>query len=213
MSLYPIASYDNEPFAEDKHLRFMAVLKDHSENQTHPIPEWTLLETMEVKESQCICTQPILNQYFISNDTTKTTLIIGSDCMKRFLEPSLHCKECGCGITTGIVERIQKKDFLCKQCKAQKKKEALLRAEKEAKETQRKLLEEAKQEAKKQQMGNWILFWYGRYYQKPFKMVLQDEAYVEYLLNLPEEKKTETIKSFTTYVSFFYDVVDTEVEC
>jgi hypothetical protein len=131
--------------------------------------------------------------------------------MKRFLEPSLRCKGCGGGITTGIVERIQKKNFLCKECKAQKKKEALALVEEQRKEALRKQQEEAKLDAKKQQMGNWSLFWYGKYYQKPFKMVLEDEAYVEYLLNLPEEKKTETIKSFTKYVSFFYTVVDVEV--
>lgn len=210
MSLYFTPNYDNEPPAEDKHERFMAVLKNHSENQTHPISEWRLLPLREVKDSQCICTQPILNQHFISNDTTRTTLVIGSDCMKRFLEPTLQCEECGCGITTGIVERIEKQNFLCPPCKALKKKRDRLLAEQEAKKHQHEL---ATQEAKKVKMGKWALFWYGKYYQKPFSVVLQDEAYVEYLLNLPEDKKTETIKSFTTYVSLFYDVVETEVEC
>lgn len=210
MSLYQIPNYDNEPIADDKHERFMAVLKMHSAHETNPIQEWHLETLTEVKDSQCICSQPILNQYFISNDTTRTTLIIGSDCMKRFLDCTLKCSQCSASIKN-VATRIKENEYLCKQCKATKKKEALALAERQQKLALEQQRKEAEIQKKIKRMGTFCLFWFGRYYQKPFKIVVEDEAYVEYLLNLPDEKtKCQTLRTFLEYASHFYEIKEVE---
>lgn len=184
MALYhPIPNYDNEPNHDDKHARFMQVLKAHSENQTHPIPEWRLHSFREVEEKKCICSHDILNNYFISNDRTKTTLIIGSDCMKRFLDPSLRCSECKQPIQN-VVNRIEKSDFICRNCKNQRRKTV-------------------------KHLRNCIFLHPGPYNEKKFSEVIEDVAYVETLLNIPDNEKTMTITLFCRYAKAVYLIDET----
>jgi len=175
--LYTIPNYDNEPHAEDKHERFMTVLKAHSENQSNPFPEWEL-QPMKTKHerSKCICSHPIDNNYFISNNTTNTTLVVGSDCMKRFLNPSLYCKDCDC-VIQNVVQRIDEKDYICRSCKASRK-----------------------QIAKK--YASWIFYHPGPHFQDPFHKVIEDEDYVETLLRLPYSfPKNKSLEAFLKYVN------------
>jgi hypothetical protein len=57
-----------------------------------------------------------------------------------------------------------------------------------------------------------MLYWYGKHRNHPFKMVAEDIPYVEYLLNIPEEKATESIKAFQKYASLVFEIKDEVVE-
>ena len=188
---YNIPNYDHEPNHEDKHKRFMEVLNHHSENQGHSIPEWELLPfRKENFRLKCICSHPIQNNFFISNNTTKTTLVIGSDCMKRFLNPTLRCEDCS-GYMNNVVKRIEDDDMICRDCKRKR----------------RKIVKDYEYK---------VFRVPGPYEGRSFKSVAEDLQYAEAILNEPREKwgykwmwwgyHEEFIKYFTA----LYQVADRE---
>ncbi len=189
---YQIPDYDNEPHAENKHLRFMDVLKHHSENKENPIQEWHLLPITSKKErGKCICSHPIENNYFISNDKTQVTLIIGSDCKNRFLPSTLRCERCRLPLRDEI-NRIAKKNFICPECKrfeAYKLKERMRVVE---------------------QYDHYYLFWFGPYYKKTFKEVTEDTGYTEFLINIPKSKWNASLHSFYKYVEAKFETEEVE---
>jgi hypothetical protein len=182
-SSYYTPNYDNAPTADDKHLRFMEVLKEHSINQVLPIPEWELSPITRVEEKKCICSHPILNNYFITNEKTKTILVIGSDCMKRFLDPSLRCEECNAPIQN-VVQRISEGNFICRECKQKRK-----RVVKDYKD--RYIVE------------------LGKYYLKTFEEAGNDQEFVQSVLDMDEADWSPNLRNFYIYIKALYLIRET----
>ena len=184
-------------------LRFFEVLREHSDDKHDPIPEWEFkgFITRGTKE-KCICGTPIELNYLIEHKRTQKQLIIGSECVKRWIQPKLECEECGNPLGR-VMERTRKKDFLCRSCKkilanleAQKQREREIEAEKERKKIER--------------MGKLRLFWWGKYHERMFSEVAEDIPYVEYLLSIPEEKATKSIRAFWEYAELVFDVKEAD---
>lgn len=180
-----------EDLEHQPNLRFFEILRDFSDDKRDPVPEWEFkgFITTGTKE-KCICGTKILLNYQIVHKRTQKQLIIGSECIKRWIQPKLSCSRCDAPLGR-VLERTRKGDFHCRSCK-------------------RELKEMEKQKLLK--MGRLRLFWYGKYYQRMFAEVAQDIPYVESLLNLPEEKKTDTLKALEKYISLKYDIKEVEVD-
>jgi ribosomal protein L37AE/L43A len=146
---------------DEKVQKFFEVLKSHTEDQDDPISEWEYLtdKLKEVFEKKfCICSTPIQNIHMIRNKKSGLVLEIGSECAKKWdLAPLCEC----CKKPLGAITRRRKEDdWVCKACKAARKKEALLKAE-----ARTQLLK---------QMGSYLFMgyfkatktspWYGRRY-------------------------------------------------
>lgn len=194
------------------HKRFFQVLVEHSDSREDPISEWKLVGyVLNGGATHCICDTQITLNYKIIHKRTQKELIIGSECVKRWLNPKLVCEQCqtplGC-----VMERFKNADFFCRRCKVQKQKDALAVLEAQRNVAVQITQEELKKEAKKQRMGEWILFWYGKYYQKPFKVAVQDEDYVNTLLEIPEDKHTKSLQYFLEYASLIHTIQEIEVE-
>ena len=115
---------------DEKVQKFYEVLKGHTEDQDDPISEWEYL-TDRVKEAyekkSCICTTPIKNIHLIRNKKSGLILEIGSECAKKWDLAPL-CESCKKPLGA-ITRRRKENDWVCKACKAARKKEALLKAE------------------------------------------------------------------------------------
>ena len=115
---------------EEKVQRFFEVLKSHTEDQDDPIDEWEYL-TDEVQQvfvkKFCICSTPIKNIHLIRNKKSGLILEIGSECAKKWDLAPL-CENCKNPLGA-ITRRRKENDWVCKACKAAKKKEALLKVE------------------------------------------------------------------------------------
>ena len=177
-------------------LRFFEILRRFSDDQHDPTPEWELVEGMTVNSKErCICSTKIIDNYYIRHKRTGKTLVIGSECVKRWLNPKLLCK--GCQKPLGrVCQRIKSADYLCRACKLEAKREE-----------ERKIKE---QEEKIKKLGNFELFWYGTYYRKPFRVVAQNIPYVEYLINHPNVTSSETLKAFSKYASLVFEIKEPE---
>lgn len=181
--------FDYQYNETETNLRFFEILRRFSDDKNDPTPEWELLTGHHSSSKErCICSTKIEHQYFIRHKRTGKVLVIGSECVKRWMNPVLNCK--GCGDPLGrVCERIRKEDFLCRKCK-----KASVDAER----------------AKIERMGRLVLFWYGKYYMKPFSLVAEDIPYVEYLINLPQCKSSETLKAFQKYATLVFEIREVE---
>ena len=70
---------------------------------------------ISVDDAQCICRKSIMNTFYIDNDKTKTSLILGSCCIKKFLPDALRCKKCDEPLNN-IVKRLLEKNYTCPTC-------------------------------------------------------------------------------------------------
>ena len=101
---------------EDYAREFMRVLKEHSYNKEDPISEWVLNDNPQLTDgSRCICKMVIKEVWTIYNSKTNQVLEIGCDCAKRWLEPSMTCKECG-RVLGQVMKRKKQKNFYCGSC-------------------------------------------------------------------------------------------------
>lgn len=192
---------------QDPNQRFFEILRDASDDKQDPIPEWELKGFVGSGVDRCICGTSIMLNYLIVHKRTQKQFVIGSECMKRWMNPKLVCKECesplGC-----VAKRYRTNDFLCRCCKTMKKK---MEEEESIQRAREKAIKERQRIKAIEKLSLFRLFWSGKYYLKSFKEVLQDESYVLYLMTIPDAKATESVKKFKEYASFFYDLVDVEV--
>jgi hypothetical protein len=186
-------------------LRFFEVLREFSDDKNDPTPEWEFkgLITRGTHE-KCICGTKIELNFLIVHKRTQKQLFIGSECVKRWIQPKLLCERCEAPL--GRFEwRHKNQDFHCRSCKKE------IQLEKEWQKMNQQM--EAQRKKKKiEKMEKWTLFWYGKYRNKPFKMVAEDVGYVEYLMNIPEEKATASVRSFQEYASLIFEFEEVEVE-
>ena len=188
--------------------KFFTVLRQYSDNKHDPIPEWQLVGFVERGgKDRCICGTAIMLNYMIRHKISGVELIIGSECVKRWMDPKIVCERCKEPLGR-VLERYRRKDFKCRSCKLYEKEleEARERAKRIA-EQRLKALEEEKMK-KIERMGNLRLLWYGKYYQQPFSKVAEDIPYCEYLLNIPEDKATKTILAFIDYANLVFEIAD-----
>lgn len=175
---------------------FFETLRDKSIDKFDPVSEWDfdcILDNDGTKH--CICSAPIQYLYQIKNRFNQETVIVGSECIKRWLNGLVRCSLCQCNLGN-ISKRLKTQNFHCRDCK--------LRLERQAK------YEEEEQKTKRiKKLGSLHLFWYGPYYMKKFSAVIEDIPYVEKLLNIQE--KTKTLEAFEEYVNLVYEVTTQEV--
>lgn len=196
---------------------FLEVLKYYSDNKEDPIPEWHLQGFVpNGGATECICETPIVLNYKIIHKRTLQELIIGSECVKRWMNPRLECEVCksplGC-----IMKRYQFFDFKCRACKtAERKKQERLLQEAEEQERCRLMAqfqEKLRKDEARRKAGEQLFRGYGKYFLKPFRLVAEDIPYATKLLNLPKEKVyEENLIAFLSYLSSCYEIVDVEVE-
>jgi hypothetical protein len=164
---------------------FFQVLRDHSQDKEDPISEWEFAEVVDGDgHMTCICTTPIRYLYKIRNRVTHDTLIVGSECIKRWMGGLLRCQRCDCRLGN-IRARLRKKQFHCRIC--------------------RQILQREESQRKNSKLSTLRLFWFGPYYKKQFREVIDDVPYVEKLLNVTN--KTKTLELFEEYVHEVYDVI------
>lgn len=197
-------------------LRFFEILRKFSDDKHDPVPEWEFKGFITTGTTEkCICGTRILLNYAIVHTRTQKQLIIGSECVNRWLKPELQCEECGNPLGR-VMERHRLNDFLCRKCKKEKAEIKRMQEERQRLATQRieaALRKKEEDRLKKiERMGKLLLFWRGRYYQKPFAMVAEDLPYTEYLLNIPEEKATASILAFIDYANLLYEIGVVEVQ-
>jgi len=201
----------------DANTLFLEVLKKYSDNKNDPIPEWHLQGfDPHGGATKCICETPILLNYRIIHKRTQVQLLIGSECVKRWLNPRLECEVCKCPLGC-IMKRYQTFDFKCRKCKTaeRKEQERLLR---EAEEMERaRLIAEFRERERKENERRWageeLFRGYGKHFLKPFRIVAEDIPFVTRLVNLPKEKVYEkNLIDFLSYVSMCYDIVEIEVD-
>lgn len=98
-------------------LQFLERLKEHSQNKEDPISEWILHDNVEERTSNCLCGKEIHVIYFIENKLSHEIIGVGSECVKKWLNPYLVCKSCYCPLGNALQRRREKK-FYCRQCRA-----------------------------------------------------------------------------------------------
>ena len=179
---------------EEKVQKFYEVLKGYTDDQDDPISEWEYL-TDKIQSTDekkfCICTTPIKNIHLIRNKKSGLVLEIGSECAKRWDLAPL-CESCKKPLGA-ITRRRKENDWVCKACKAARKKEALLKAE-----TRQRLL---------RQMGGQVFRgyyketktspWYGR----RFDEVVMIERLQR--LTLKQEIDHPDYRAFRTYLDLY----------
>ena len=183
-----MTEYDYQEVEPNK--RFFEVLRQFSEDKRDPIHEWEFLPHIHnVRAERCICTTPIQNNFYIQHKRTKKQLIIGSECVKRWIHPKLQCKECDAPLGR-VCERVRKQDFLCGKCKRRLK---------------------AEREEKIRKLGNYKLLFGKRYYQRLFKDIVEDIPYTEFLLNINIHPLPQTLQAFNDYCSLIFEIKETSV--
>lgn len=172
----------------ETNLKFFEVLRSVSDNQYDPLPEWELLtDKFMEREIRCICTTPIERNFFIRHKRTGKELVIGSECVKRWLNPFAVCSECQSPLGR-ITKRIETKDFVCPECKRDKKK---------------------KETARRNQLATFRFYWGGygtKHYKNKFCDVIDDIPYVEHLLNLSLPSVPPSLQAFYEYVNLVFTV-------
>ena len=169
----------------ETNLKFFEVLRSFSDNQYDPLPEWELVTDKFIeREIRCICTTPIERNFFIRHKRTGKELVIGSECVKRWLNPRIVCKECDSPLGR-VTKRIELQDFICPDCKRSKRK---------------------KDTARRKQLASFRLYWGSKHYGKQFKDVIDDIPYVETLLNLPLPSVPQTLQAFYEYVNLVFTI-------
>lgn len=187
----------SEDILQYRQKRFFEILRKYSFDKEDPISEWRFVEIVDNDgTNRCICTAPIQYLYKIENKETKATLIVGSECIQRWLQGLLRCKECAC-VLGNVVKRLRKEDYHCRSCKK------ILQKKQEQQE------QEELRKRKMSKLGHCRLYWYGPYYQKMFHEVIDNIPYVEKLINI--ENKNQTLELFTRYVKTVYDLEEREV--
>jgi hypothetical protein len=166
---------------------FMEELRKRSTNKDDPIQEWTLDTTRFVKgESQCICTHDIEKNFFIQNKLTGEVCVIGSDCVQRWFEPELRCRDCNQPLGN-IMKRIRMEDFYCRSCKT----------------AMTKLLD---------RYSTWKIYMPGPWKGKTFQVVSDNESWVSDLMRMPTWRGTtpptfayKSLHAFKEYARTMFD--------
>ena len=138
---------------------------------------------VEDDDAQCICRKSIKRMYYVSNSRTKTSLILGSCCIKKFLPDALHCEKCDTPLCN-VVHRLHKGDFTCPKC--------------------RRYAQKIVNERKAKYIGYTIKYPGHKYHGRVFSSVIEDEDFVDdvYQNGMPYSKCAD---AFLDYAKWRYD--------
>lgn len=132
---------------------------------------------------QCICRKKIKKLFFIDNDETKKSLILGSCCIKKFLPETMKCKECNQQLKD-ICTRLAEKNFICPACTR----------------LQVKLDKE-----RKKKYETYTFYWRGHKYNGMlFPDIIDDEDFVNDLYVNGMPFNSNTLEYFLDYAKSFY---------
>lgn len=160
--------------------KFLERLRKESLHKEDPVSEWRLLDRTSYFTTHCICEKDIKQVFYIQNKHTNKILEIGSDCADRWLNCSLNCMKCGNALGN-VMKRRKEQNFFCITCKRQVT-----------------------------ALDNKRFTRFKKYYNQPWKVVRDDEGYVNWLANL--EKKDYYIVWFLDHCRLFYDFTEVEEE-
>jgi len=170
-----------------KHQKLLEKILEGSINKEDPFSEWRYVKYTDISGagvvSKCLCTTPISKFYTIQNTETLKKEIIGSECIRKFVE--LKCETCEKPLKN-IVQRLNKQKLICPECTriAEKKQRDLEKSHKFAK-------------LKYQHEGHPCNG-------KPFYKIIQDMDAITELVNNPAYSKS--YRCLMVYIYAFCDV-------
>jgi hypothetical protein len=160
------------------------------------IQEWELAKQCIGAKSQCICTHPINQNYYIINKLTGARCIIGSDCVQRWMNPKLMCEGCG-GALGCVMERIRKQDFHCRSCKGEKRRA---------------------RESTIRRFSSWKLDFPGPWKGLTFEKVCENQEWAEKLINTewqgtgPLSYIYKSLKAFQLYANAVFVIEESQTQ-
>lgn len=198
--MYKIVTYYPETNKSDIKLLMNRIVENSvSDLFTEAQTEWTAdnkkcdsLEeyglVVEDDDAQCICRKSIKSLYYVSNAKTKTSLILGSCCIKKFLPDALRCKECDTPLSN-VVKRLQTNNFTCPKC-----------------ERCKKFQEKLNHERKMRYQFHTIHYPGHKYHGRLFSTVIEDDDFVDdiYKNGMPWSNCADR---FLDYAKWRYDFI------
>ena len=180
------------------------------------------VETLTPEE--CLCTHDIHTIYFYKNVLNGNIIKVGSKCIEYW---TMHRPLCTCGVKLSWA-RINKCKSNCPRCekaaiKQQKEEEKQKRIEERDKqlaaeqEERTKRIEEARVKSEEllkqfqenrvnnlkqielERLGNFRVFWYCPCRNMLFKEVIGNDEWTTALINVPDDKKNESLQKFERY--------------
>jgi len=182
-------------FESYKHQKLVEALKTNSINKDDPVPEWLYIKYTDISGgrgvTKCLCTTPIEKFYTIQNIHTKKDEIIGSECIKKFLENSVKCEKCKKSLRN-LGVRLSTGNLVCPECTRKEKSE--------------------KAELMKK-YGNYKYYHTGHPYNgMKFKEILDDFTHVASLVNNPRTKTTgaqlQSYNCLMEYIEYHCDIIE-----
>jgi hypothetical protein len=209
----PLTFISRELSPRDKAQLFIIELTKYSDNKDDPVSDWEfngiVTELDDDDEFNCICSTRIKYLHRIHRKNNNMMYIdIGSECIKRWMNPSIECDDCSC-VLKNVMKRMKAKDFLCNDCKKERvekqkrewEEEQRVKKEQE-KEEQRLIRQQEYEDYKSRQriefLGN--LYYFDDYitYRK-LKDIVDDEDLV--LSILQRTRNHDVIEYFTHFYS------------
>ena len=191
------------------------------------LQEWMFSHKMSVETltpEECLCTHDIHTIYFYKNVLNGNVIKVGSKCIEYW---EMHRPLCTCGVKLSWA-RINKCKSNCPSCekeviKQQKETERLEKiAERDKQlaaeqEERTKRIEEARVKSEEllkqfqenrennlkqielERLGNFRVFWYCPCRNMLFKEVIGNDEWATALINVPDDKKNESLQKFERY--------------
>ena len=156
-----------------KHQKLLDALSVNSINQQDPVPEWVFVKFVDLSggrlTTKCLCSTPIAKFYKIKNKHTLKEEIIGSECIRRFMENAVECEICNKKLRN-IGERLSNGNFICPSCTR---------------------MRQAKKAAEMKKYDNYKYYHTGHPYNNmKFKDIVNSD--LRYMLQLIENPRTNT---------------------
>ena len=198
-----------------------------NQGRLHILQEWMFSHKMNVETltpEECLCTHDIHTIYFYKNVLNGNIIKVGSKCIEYW---TMHRPLCTCGVKLSWA-RINKCKSNCPRCekadiKQQKEEEKQKRIEERDKqlaaeqEARTKRIEEARVKSEEllkqfqenrvnnlkqielERLGNFRVFWYCPCRNMLFKEVIGNDEWTTALINVPDDKKNESLQKFERY--------------
>jgi len=198
-----------------------------NQGRSHILQEWKFSHKMNVETltpEECLCTHDIHTIYFYKNVLNGNVIKVGSKCIDYW---TMHRPICDCGVKLSWA-RINKNKPNCPSCekaaiKLQKEQQRKLDIEQRDKqlaaeqEERTRRIEEARVKSEEllkqfqenrmnnlrqielERLGNFRVFWYCECKNRLFKEVIGNDEWTTALINVPDDKKNESLQKFERY--------------
>jgi hypothetical protein len=191
------------------------------------LQEWRFSHKMNVETltpEECLCTHDIHTIYFYSNVLNGNLIKVGSKCIEYWTLQRPVC-DCGGRLSWARINKSKSNCPSCEKAEIKLKKEEQRKKELEERDKQlaaeqaerTKRIEEARvkseellkqfQETREnnlkqielERLGNYRVFWYCPCRNMLFKEVIGNEEWATALINVPDDKKNESLQKFERY--------------